>query len=65
MAAAQGLTLDRLWLDTPAANGAIVQIEFDAGRLRQLGPPSIAHLAPLGAEGITLGSAGGPGPKVV
>ncbi|MBV9173694.1 MAG: histidine phosphatase family protein [Chloroflexi bacterium] len=65
MAAAQGLSLDDLWLDTPAANGAIVHIEYDNGRLRQLAPPSIAHLAPLGAEGITLGSAGGPGPKVV
>ena len=65
MAEAQGLTLDRLWLDTPAANGAIVHIEYDNGKLRQLGPPSVAHLAPLGAEGITLGSAGGPGPKVV
>jgi 2,3-bisphosphoglycerate-dependent phosphoglycerate mutase len=65
MAAAQGVALQQLWLDTPAANGAIVHIEYEGGRLRQLGPPSIAHLAPLGAEGVTLGSAGGPGPKVV
>src|SRR5918912_9065 len=31
---------------------------------RLLGPPSEDHLAPLGKEGITLGSAGGPGPVV-
>ena len=64
MAAALGLPLERLWLDTPAPNGAIVRIEWDSGRLRLVGPPSVEHLAPLGAEGITLGSAGGPGPVV-
>ncbi len=64
MAAAQGLSLDQLWLDTPAPNGAIVHIEWRSGRLRLLGPPGVDHLAPLGEEGITLGSAGGPGPVV-
>jgi broad specificity phosphatase PhoE len=62
MAAADGLPLERLWLATPAANGAIVRIEWSAGRLRLLGPPSVAHLEPLGSAGVTLGSAGGPGP---
>jgi probable phosphoglycerate mutase len=66
MAAAEGLRLDQLWLKTPAANGAIVRVEWapgpGPGSLRLLGPPSVAHLAPLGSEGVTLGSAGGPGP---
>ena len=62
MAAAMGLPLDRLWLDTPAANGAIVRLEWNSAHLRLLGPPSVAHLAPLGSAGVTLGSAGGPGP---
>jgi broad specificity phosphatase PhoE len=66
MAVADNLPLDRLWLDTPAANGAIVRVEWSpgpgAGSLRLLGPPSVAHLAPLGSAGVTLGSAGGPGP---
>jgi broad specificity phosphatase PhoE len=66
MALAQAIPLEQLWLKTPAANGAIVRIAWEAGpgygTLRQLGPPSVAHLAPLGAEGVTLGSAGGPGP---
>jgi broad specificity phosphatase PhoE len=66
MAAAQGLPLGRLWLDHPAANGAIVRVAWEQGRpagsLRLLGPPSVAHLAPLGSAGVTLGSAGGPGP---
>jgi broad specificity phosphatase PhoE len=65
MAAADGLPLDQLWLATPAANGAIVRIEWSAGRLRLLGLPSIAHLERLGAAGVTLGSAGGPGPVAV
>jgi broad specificity phosphatase PhoE len=70
MAAAMQVPLEQLWLKTPAANGAIVRIEWsrerrsDPGRLRLLGPPSVDHLAPLGAEGVTLGSAGGPGPVV-
>lgn len=66
MAAAENLPLERLWLDKPAANGAIVRIAWEpgpgAGSLRLLGPPSVAHLAPLGSAGVTLGSAGGPGP---
>jgi probable phosphoglycerate mutase len=66
MAAAQGLPLERLWLETPVANGGIVRMVWEPGpnwgKLRQLGPPSIAHLAPLGSAGVTLGSAGGPGP---
>jgi broad specificity phosphatase PhoE len=66
MAAAEGLPLERLWLKTPVANGGIVHLEWEPGpgwgRLRQVGPPSIAHLAPLGSAGVTLGSAGGPGP---
>jgi broad specificity phosphatase PhoE len=66
MAAAQGLSLEQLWLKTPVANGGIVRMEWEPGpnwgKLRLLGPPSIAHLAPLGSEGVTLGSAGGPGP---
>ncbi len=65
MAAALGLPLEKLWLDTPAPNGAIVRIEWQAGQLRLVGPPSVEHLTPLGKEGITLGSAGGPGPVVV
>jgi probable phosphoglycerate mutase len=64
MAAALSLSLDQLWLDTPAPNGAIVRMEWRSGRLRLLGPPSVDHLAPLGEAGITLGSAGGPGPVV-
>jgi broad specificity phosphatase PhoE len=66
MAAAENLPLEQLWLDQPAANGAIVRVAWEpgagAGRMRLLGPPSVAHLAPLGSEGVTLGSAGGPGP---
>ncbi|MDQ6669591.1 MAG: histidine phosphatase family protein [Chloroflexota bacterium] len=66
MAAAEGLPLEGLWLKTPVPNGGIVRMEWEPGpgwgKLRQLGPPSIAHLAPLGSEGVTLGSAGGPGP---
>jgi broad specificity phosphatase PhoE len=62
MAAASGIALEDLWLPTPAANGAIVRVGWDNGRLELLGPPSVAHLAPLGREGVTLGSAGGPGP---
>jgi broad specificity phosphatase PhoE len=66
MAAADGVPLDQLWLKTPAANGAIVRIEWtpgpNNGHLRLLGPPSVEHLAPLGSAGVTLGSAGGPGP---
>jgi broad specificity phosphatase PhoE len=62
MAAADQVPLDQLWLKTPAANGAIVRIEWTPAGLRLLGPPSLAHLAPLGAAGVTLGSAGGPGP---
>ena len=53
---------EMLWLKTPAANGAIVRVGWTAGKLRLLAPPSVAHLAPLGSEGVTLGSAGGPGP---
>ena len=63
MAAASGIPLRDLWLKTPAANGAIVRIDWEpgpgAGRLRLLGPPSVEHLAPLGKAGITLVSAGG------
>ena len=63
MAAAQDIPLERLWLPTPAANGAIVRIAWSPdGTMRPLGPPSVDHLAPLGSEGVTLGSAGGPGP---
>jgi broad specificity phosphatase PhoE len=66
MAAASGVPLDGLWLETPAANGAIVRVSWSpgpgAGTLRLLGPPSVAHLASLGSAGVTLGSAGGPGP---
>jgi broad specificity phosphatase PhoE len=66
MAAASDIPLERLWLDTPVPNGGIVRMEWEAGpnwgKLRLLGPPSIAHLAPLGSAGVTLGSAGGPGP---
>ncbi len=66
MAAASDIPLDQLWLKTPAANGAIVRVGWSpgagAGKLRLLGPPSVAHLAPLGSAGVTLGSAGGPGP---
>ena len=62
MAQAMGIPLDRLWLDTPAANGAIVRLEWNAAHLRLMGPPSIDHLARLGSAGVTLGSAGGPGP---
>jgi broad specificity phosphatase PhoE len=65
MAAASDLPLTALWLPTPAANGAIVAISWSQGRLRLLGPPSIEHLAPLGEAGVTLGSAGGPGPVAV
>jgi broad specificity phosphatase PhoE len=69
MAAAEGVPLAELWLKTPAANGAIVRMEWTRdqgpGSLRLLGPPSIDHLAPLGSEGVTLGSAGGPGPVAV
>lgn len=65
MAAAMGLPLERLWLDTPAANGAIVRLEWQSGSLRLLGPPSVAHLASLGSAGVTLGSAGGPGPVAI
>lgn len=64
MAHAMGIPLDRLWLDTPAANGAIVRLEWNSAQLRLMGPPSIDHLAPLGSAGVTLGSAGGPGPVV-
>jgi probable phosphoglycerate mutase len=68
MAAANGIPLQDLWLKTPAANGAIVRIGWEPGpghgTLRSLGPPSVEHLAPLGKEGVTLGSAGGPGPVV-
>lgn len=66
MAAASDIPLAQLWLKTPAANGAIVRVAWSpgpgAGSLRLLGPPSVAHLAPLGSAGVTLGSAGGPGP---
>ena len=66
MAAASDVPLEHLWLKTPAANGAIVRVGWSpgpgAGTLRLFGPPSVAHLAPLGSEGVTLGSAGGPGP---
>jgi broad specificity phosphatase PhoE len=66
MAAASDVPLEQLWLKTPAANGAIVRVSWSPGpgpgRLRLLGPPSVAHLAPLGSAGVTLGSAGGPGP---
>lgn len=66
MAAAEGIPLESLWLKTPVANGGIVRMEWEPGpawgKLRQVGPPSIAHLAPLGSAGVTLGSAGGPGP---
>jgi broad specificity phosphatase PhoE len=66
MAAASDIPLERLWLDTPVPNGGIVRMEWEPGpnwgKLRLLGPPSIAHLAPLGSAGVTLGSAGGPGP---
>jgi alpha-ribazole phosphatase len=65
MAAAEDLPLERLWLATPAANGAIVRIEWSPERLRLLGPPSVAHLERLGSAGVTLGSAGGPGPGAV
>jgi broad specificity phosphatase PhoE len=69
MAAAQDIALDQLWLKTPAANGAIVRIEWTPGPahggLRLVGPPSVAHLAPLGSAGVTLGSAGGPGPVAI
>jgi broad specificity phosphatase PhoE len=64
MAAADGIPLQDLWLKTPAANGALVRIGWQAGQgaasLRLLGPPSVEHLAPLGKEGVTLGQAGGP-----
>lgn len=66
MAVADGISLEQLWLKTPAANGAIVRIAWEPGQgyglLQLLGPPIVAHLAPLGKEGVTLGSAGGPGP---
>jgi hypothetical protein len=62
MAAASDIPLEQLWLKTPAANGAIVRVGWTAGKLRLLAPPSVAHLAPLGEAGVTLGSAGGPGP---
>jgi broad specificity phosphatase PhoE len=66
MAAASGIPLDQLWLKTPAANGAIVRVGWlpgpGPGKLRLLAPPSVAHLASLGSAGVTLGSAGGPGP---
>ncbi len=66
MAAASDIPLDQLWLKTPAANGAIVRGGWSpgpgTGKVRLLGPPSVAHLAPLGSAGVTLGSAGGPGP---
>ncbi len=66
MAPAEGIALQDLWLKTPAANGAIVRIAWEpgagAGTLQLLGPPSVAHLAPLGKAGVTLVSAGGPGP---
>ncbi len=66
MAAASDIPLDQLWLKTPAANGAIVRVGWSpgpgTGKVRLLGPPSVAHLAPLGSAGVTLGSAGGPGP---
>ena len=69
MAVAQQLLLSQLWLPTPAANGAMVRIEWsagpDGGQLRQLGLPSVDHLAPLGSAGVTLGSAGGPGPIAI
>jgi broad specificity phosphatase PhoE len=66
MAAASDVPLEHLWLKTPAANGAIVRVSWAPGppaaSLRLVGPPSVAHLAPLGEAGVTLGSAGGPGP---
>lgn len=66
MAAADGIPLEQLWLKTPAANGAIIRVGWSpgpgVGSLRLLGPPSVAYLAPLGSAGVTLGSAGGPGP---
>lgn len=74
MAAAEGIPLEGLWLATPAANGAIVRLRWQAGdgagplgsgSLQLLGPPSVDHLARLGAGGVTLGSAGGPGPGPV
>jgi alpha-ribazole phosphatase len=65
MAAADELPLERLWLATPAANGAIVRVEWSAERLRLLGSPSVTHLERLGSAGVTLGSAGGPGPGPV
>jgi probable phosphoglycerate mutase len=69
MAAARDIPLEQLWLKTPAANGAIVRVEWTSGpahgTLRLLAPPSVAHLAPLGSEGVTLGSAGGPGPVAI
>ena len=68
MAAAQGVPLEQLWLKTPVPNGGIVRMEWEPGRRRAparcgwSGLPSVEHLAPLGKEGVTLGSAGGPGP---
>ena len=67
MAAASDIPLAQLWLKTLGANGAIVRVAWTpgpgaGGRLRLLGPPSVAHLAPLGSAGEMLGSAGGPGP---
>lgn len=62
MAAAENLPLERLWLDHPAANGALVRVGWEQSGVRLLAPPSVEHLAPLGSKGVTLGSAGGPGP---
>ena len=62
MAAAERIPLEQLWLPTPAANGAIVRIAWTDGTMRLIGPPSVDHLTPLGSAGVTLGSAGGPGP---
>jgi 2,3-bisphosphoglycerate-dependent phosphoglycerate mutase len=66
MAAALGVPLESLWLKTPVPNGGIVHLAWEAGpnggTLRLVSPPSVEHLAPLGAAGVTLGSAGGPGP---
>jgi broad specificity phosphatase PhoE len=66
MAAAQGVPLESLWLKTPVPNAGIVKMAWSptasGGTLRLVSPPSVEHLAPLGSAGVTLGSAGGPGP---